>query len=84
MAPIHKRLSPNHDARNTLNVRRRRQKYKRKEASHGYHPHHDGHYDSGGPKPKPWSVGTLGFRSADPQHAFPSMVSTTYKHPKIL
>jgi hypothetical protein len=47
MDPIHERLGPNHDARNTLDARRRRQGDKGEEASHGYHPRHDGRYNSG-------------------------------------
>ena len=46
-APVHERLGLHHDARNTLDARRRGRSNDREEASHGYHPYHGGRYDSG-------------------------------------
>ena len=47
MVPVHQRLGRNRDARNTLNAHRRTHDDPREGASHGYHPHRDGRYDSG-------------------------------------
>jgi hypothetical protein len=47
MVSTHQHLGPNHDARNTLDACRRRQRDKRGEASHGYHPHRGRNYNSG-------------------------------------
>ena len=44
---VHLRLSRNHDARNTLDTRRRTYDDSREEASCGYHPRHGRHYNSG-------------------------------------
>ena len=65
MAPVHERLGLNHDARNTLDARRRARGDEREEASRSYHPRRGGRYDSGEdrspspglPGPRP-SVGT--------------------------
>ena len=46
-APVHERLSLHHDARNTLDARRRACSDEREEASRGYHPRRVRRYDSG-------------------------------------
>jgi hypothetical protein len=47
MAPIHERLGPNCDTRNTLDAYRRGQGDKGEEAGRGYHPCRDERYNSG-------------------------------------
>ena len=47
MVPVHERLGPNCDARNTLDAHGRGWGDKREEAGRGYHPHHGRRYDSG-------------------------------------
>ena len=47
MVLVHEHLSPNHDARNTLDAYMCGRGDKREEAGHGYHPHHGRRYDSG-------------------------------------
>jgi hypothetical protein len=43
---IYEHVGPIHNARNTLNARRRGRGDKREEATHDYHPHRGGPYDS--------------------------------------
>ena len=45
--PVHERLGRNCDARDTLDARRRTRSDAGEGASHGYHPHCGGPYDSG-------------------------------------
>ena len=47
MVPVHERLGRYRDVRDTLDARRRTRGDAREGASHGYHPHHGGRYDSG-------------------------------------
>ena len=47
VVPVHERLGRNHDARDTLDARRRTHGDVREGASHGYHPHRGGRYNSG-------------------------------------
>ena len=47
MVLVHEHLGLHHDARDALNARRRTHGDAREEASHGYHPHRGGRYDSG-------------------------------------
>ena len=47
MVLVHERLGLHRDAHDTLNARRRTHCDAREEDSHGYHPCHGGHYDSG-------------------------------------
>ena len=46
MVPVHERLDPNRDARDTLDSRRHGRGHKREEAGRGYHPCNGGRYDS--------------------------------------
>ena len=47
MVPVHERLGPNRDTRNTLDARKRGRGDKREEADHGYHPCRGGRYNNG-------------------------------------
>ena len=47
VALVHERLGLLRDSRDTLDARRRAPINEREEASHGYHPHYGGRYDSG-------------------------------------
>jgi hypothetical protein len=61
MVPIHERLGPNHDARNTPDAHRRGQGDKGEEAGYGIHPCRGGRYDNSedlslSPDPsRPWA-----------------------------
>ena len=44
--PVHEHLSLHRDMCDTLDARRRTYRDAREEASHSYHPHHGGRYDS--------------------------------------
>jgi hypothetical protein len=63
MILIHERLDPNHDACNTLDVRRHGQGHQREEAGRGYHPYHDRRYNNGedqSPSIDPWGPRAFG------------------------
>ena len=62
MVSVHERLGLHHDARDTLDARRRTCSDAREGASHGYHPHRGGHYDSGEDRsPSPNLLGPQAF-----------------------
>ena len=72
MVPVHQCLGHNHDARNTLDARRRTHGDPRKGASRGYHPRRGGRYDSDEDRsPSPGLPGPQAFGRHIHNAAFP-------------
>ena len=69
---VHQCLGRNHDARSTLDTRRRTYSDPREGALHGYHPHRSGRYDSGEDRsPSPDLPGPQAFARHILNAAFP-------------
>ena len=78
MAQIHQRLGHNHDARSTLDARRRTYSDPREGAHHGYHPRHGERYDSSEDQgPSPGLLGPQAFG----RHIFNAAFLPRYRPP---